>query len=78
MGQNMYQQPYNRQNYEFHQMANQQQQQQRANQLTGRVGTGSVTSLHSLQSGSKYMFTNRPNLEHKQEDINTKQSLEQL
>ena len=53
--QNMYQQQpsYNRSAYEFHQVNQQQQaqQQQRANQLTGRCGTGSVTSLHSLQSG---------------------------
>ena len=51
-----------RQNYEFHQMPHQQQQQQqqqdalvqqqRRNQLSGRGGTGSVTSIHSLQSGN--------------------------
>ena len=58
--QSMYQQQpsYNRSAYEFHQVNQQQQaqqqQQQRANQLTGRCGTGSVTSLHSLQSGRVY------------------------
>ena len=59
------QQQYNRNNYEFHQVqaaANQQQQaanqqlsqqqqrEQRINQLSGRCGTGSVSSIHSLQS----------------------------
>ena len=51
------QQHFNRQNYEFHQMPQQQQQQQeqlaqqqRRNQLRG-CGTGSVTSIHSLQNG---------------------------
>ena len=62
---NMYQQQqqqYNRNNYEFHQVAANQQQQanqqlsqqqqreQRINQLSGRCGTGSVSSIHSLQS----------------------------
>jgi len=61
--QNMYQQQpsYNRSAYEFHQVNQQQQaqQQQRANQLTGRCGTGSVTSLHSLQS-DVYQMVERP------------------
>ena len=52
--QQQHQQQYNRNNYEFHQVqaaANQQQQrEQRINQLSGRCGTGSVSSIHSLQS----------------------------
>ena len=51
------QQHFNRQNYEFHQMPQQQQeqlaQQQRRNQLRG-CGTGSVTSIHSLQNGKSH------------------------
>ena len=52
--QQQHQQQYNRNNYEFHQVqaaaTQQQQREQRINQLSGRCGTGSVSSIHSLQS----------------------------
>ena len=78
MYQQQQQQQYNRNNYEFHQVqaaANQQQQanqqlsqqqqrEQRINQLSGRCGTGSVSSIHSLQSctGKKLLSGNNESI----------------
>ena len=67
--QQQHQQQYNRNNYEFHQMqtasnqqqqlSQQQQREQRINQLSGRCGTGSVSSIHSLQSCTGKIKENR-------------------